>query len=171
MERVKRAVELDTGSIRNSISYMSIDRRLSGILHVILHMAEGGRPVTSDALASHMGANPVQVRRLMGGLRDAGLVRSARGPGGGWELARDLAAVTMRDVFAAIGSPPLFAIGHRSQNPSCLVEQSVNGALGTTLEEAEKFILDRLGAISLADIHAEFHRRAVAAGHALPEEQ
>jgi Rrf2 family protein len=148
---------------------MNADRRLSAILHVVLHMAESRVPVTSEALAAHMRANPVQVRRVMAGLRKAGLVRSARGHGGGWELACELSAVTMRDVFAAIGSPPLFAIGHRSDNPACLVEQAVNSALDGTLSAAEQLILDRLGSVTLADLSADFHRRAVETGQSWPK--
>ena len=143
---------------------MNADSRLSGILHVLLHMAERPEPVTSEALAAYMNANPVQIRRIMSGLREAGYVRSERGPGGGWLLAINLASLTMRDVYGAIGSPGLFAIGHRSDNPACLVEQAVNGALGETLRRAEAQILERLGEISLADLSDDFHRRAVAAG-------
>lgn len=144
---------------------MKNDSRLSGILHVLLHMAERPEPVTSEALAAHMGANPVQVRRIMAGLREAGFVRSGRGHGGGWVLACELDRVTMLDIYRAIGAPGLFAVGHRSDSPACLVEQAVNAALGGTLAAAERQILERLGEITLADLAADFHRRAQAAGH------
>jgi Rrf2 family protein len=147
---------------------MRSDSRLSGILHVLLHMAERPEPVTSEALAAHMGANPVQVRRIMAGLREAGFVHSGKGHGGGWTIGRDLAALTMRDVYAAIGSPTLFAIGNRSENPGCMVEQAVNAALDDTLRQAEAQILDRLAEISLADLSADFRRRAVEAGPRKP---
>lgn len=148
---------------------MKSDNRLSGILHVLLHMAERREPVTSEALAAHMGANPVQVRRTMAGLREAGIVRSGKGHGGGWTIARDLATVTMRDIYAAIGAPGLFAIGHRSDSPSCLVEKAVNAALGDALRQAEDLILKRFGEISLAELSAGFHRHAVEAGHIWPK--
>jgi len=151
---------------------MRYDSRLSSILHVLLHMAERpDRPVTSEALAAHMNANPVQVRRTMAGLREAGFVRSEKGHGGGWTLACDLKAVSMRDIYAALGSPALFAMGNRSENPNCLVEQAVNSALGETLRDAEALVLERLGEISLADLSADFHNRAVDAGHLWPKEK
>lgn len=150
---------------------MKSDNRLSAILHVLLHMAERSEPVTSEALAAHMGANPVQVRRTMAGLREAGIVRSEKGHGGGWAICRDLATVTMRDIYAAIGSPGLFAIGHRSQNPSCFVEKAVNASLGDALRQAERVVLDRFGQISLADLSAGFHRHAVEAGHIWPKDK
>src|SRR3546814_14210830 len=67
---------------------MKRDSRLSGVLHVLLHMAEAGGPLTSASLAKAMQTNPVVVRRILAGLREAGFVRSEKGHGGGWKIAR-----------------------------------------------------------------------------------
>jgi len=138
---------------------MRHDSRLSGVLHVLLHMIEAGEPITSEGLAAMMSTNPVVVRRIMAGLREAGFVRSEKGHGGGWSIACDPAAVTLDDIYAAIGSPPVFALGHRSENPACLVEQAVNASLEAAFEEAEQLLLKRLGAITLATLAADFHAR------------
>jgi Rrf2 family protein len=138
---------------------MRNDTRLSGILHVLLHLAQTERPMTSDTLANYMNTNAVVVRRTMSGLRDAGLVRSEKGHGGGWTLARKLSEITLADVYAALGAPTLFAIGNRNDNPDCLVEKAVNSALGETLREAEAMVAARLANISLADIAADFAGR------------
>jgi Rrf2 family protein len=138
---------------------MRRDSRLSGVLHVLLHMAEHDGPVTSDMLAKAMGTNPVVVRRIMAGLRDGGYVRSEKGHGGGWVLARDLADVTLRDVYEALGCPALFAMGHRTEQPGCLVEQAVNAALDTAFRDAEALLMSRLGDVTLASLSADFHAR------------
>ena len=140
---------------------MRSNSQLSGILHVLLHMAEQGGPVTSEALAMMMQTNPVVIRRIMAGLRDSGYVRSEKGHGGGWTLACDLAAVTLRDIYDSLGRPSLFAIGHRSEHPDCLVEQAVNAALDTSIQAAEALLLSRLDAITLAALSADFHDRLV----------
>jgi DNA-binding IscR family transcriptional regulator len=62
---------------------MRRDSRLSGVLHVLMHMAEEGRPVTSDDMGRAMQTNAVVVRRVMAGLRDAGFVRSEKGTAAG----------------------------------------------------------------------------------------
>lgn len=138
---------------------MSRDTRLSGVLHVLLHMAEHEGPVTSEVLARAMQTNPVVIRRIMAGLREAGLVRSEKGHGGGWTLACDLDAVTLADIYRALGDPPLFAIGHRSDAPDCLVEQAVNAALGRTLAEAEALVLASFATVTLSALSADFHAR------------
>ena len=146
---------------------MKRDSRLSGVLHVLLHMAEVEGPVTSETMAKVMQTNPVVIRRIMAGLRDAGFVRSEKGHGGGWTIARDLAAITLRDVYAALGSPALFAMGNRTDAPGCLVEQAVNAALNGAYADAEALLLERFGSVTLAGLSADFHARIIASGKSI----
>jgi Rrf2 family protein len=144
---------------------MKRDSRLSGLLHVLLHMAGRDEPVTSENLARIMGTNPVVIRRIMAGLRERGYVRSGKGHGGGWTLARDLAEISLRDVYEALGDPALLAIGHRTEAPHCLVEQAVNAALADSFREAEAMLLARLGTITLATLYADFSARLALRAH------
>lgn len=148
--------------IRNIRSYMKRDSRLSSVLHGLLHMADHDGPMTSDVLAQCMSTNPVVVRRTMGLLRNAGLVGSERGHAGGWRITADLEQVTLRDLFAALGEPAIFAMGHRQDNPPCLVEQAVNHALDDAFAEAEALLLDRFATVTLATLAADFKNRYAA---------
>lgn len=126
------------------------------MLHVLLHMARDDQPVTSERIAQMLGTNPAVVRRTMGGLREAGYVRSEKGHGGGWTLDCDLAQVTLLDVYRAVGSERLFAMGFDKVHPDCLVEKVVNDALQDAMEQATAILLKRLGAVSLADLAERF---------------
>ncbi|NMO15741.1 Rrf2 family transcriptional regulator [Pyxidicoccus fallax] len=137
---------------------MRRDSRLSVALHVLLHMEELGPVVTSEAIGRLMEANPVVVRRTMAGLRKAGIMRSEKGHGGGWSLARKLDAVTLADVYEALGTPAVFSIGPRHESPGCLVEQAVNGALGKALGEAEALFMKQLRGLSVADLGKQVQR-------------
>lgn len=141
---------------------MKRDSRLSSVLHALLHMAEHDRPTTSEELATCMRTNPVVVRRTMGLLREAGLVSSARGAGGGWHITANLERVTLRQLHAVLGEPVVFAIGNRHETPDCLVEQAVNAALDDAFQEAEALLLARFAEITLADLAADFRRRHAA---------
>ncbi|WP_372659760.1 Rrf2 family transcriptional regulator [Hydrogenophaga sp.] len=141
---------------------MKQDSRLSGVVHVLLHMAEMDGPATSEALAAAMQTHPVVVRRWLAGLRYAGFVASAKGHRGGWVVSCPLSQVTLGDIHQALGAPALLAVGHRSENPSCLVEQAVNGALDEAYRESERVLLDRLGAVTLADLSQGFHHHRLA---------
>ena len=139
------------------ISYMRRDSRLSSILHLLLHMAHSGRPLTSDELAGFLHTNPVLVRRTLAGLRERGYVGSGKGHGGGWVITADLRQVTLRDIYEAVGAPTVFAMGNRVDAPDCLVEQVVNASLASAFEEAEALLIRRLGEVSLAALSEQFN--------------
>lgn len=143
----------------NNLCYMKRDSRLSDVLHVLLHMARQEGPVTSEVLAKAMRTNPVVLRRTMAGLRNQGLVRSEKGHGGGWTIACDLSAVTMLDIYLALGKPPLFALGNRSDAPDCLVEKAVNANLNQALLDAEQSLMARFGEVALSKLSADLQIR------------
>lgn len=141
---------------------MRRDSRLSGVLHLLLHMAEQGGPVTSETLARSMDTHPVVIRRIMAGLREQGYVQSEKGHGGGWTLACDLSKVTLRDIYEALGSPVLLSMSNRTEAPDCLIEQAVNDALNQACHDAEALLLSRLGEVTLATLGANVHNRRIA---------
>ena len=145
---------------------MRRDSRLSGVLHVVLHMAQREAPSTSEQMAKAMDTNPVVIRRVMAGLREQGYVRSEKGHGGGWTLACDLSKVTLRDIYTALGSPSLLAMGNRTETPGCLVEEAVNAALNKSFQDAESVLLARLGEVTLATLSTDIRRRLSARGRA-----
>lgn len=117
--------------------------------------------MTSEVLAKAMDTNPVVIRRIMSGLRDRGYVRSEKGHGGGWKLACDLSKVSLLDIYDALGSPSLLAVGNRTEAPGCLVEAAVNAALGKSFHEAEAVLLARLGEVTLDVLNADVRGRLV----------
>jgi Rrf2 family protein len=130
---------------------MKSDSRLSVTLHVLLHMAERGKPMTSAELAAHMDTNPVVVRRTFAGLREVGIVSSQKGHGGGWRLARPPAEVTLDQVQRALGER-LVAVATPDESPGCAVEAAVHRALDDAVAEANAALDRRLAAVTLADL-------------------
>ncbi|MGY2896756.1 Rrf2 family transcriptional regulator [Deinococcus sp. UYEF24] len=138
---------------------MNLDSRLSGVLHLLLHLMDSEDAIPSEKLATALNSNPVVVRRTMAGLRDAGLVSSEKGHGGGWRLSCDPEQTTLLDVYRALGSPRLFAMGNRCETPACLIEQAVNVALNDAFQEAETLITAQLGTLTLAALSTDFSER------------
>ncbi len=120
--------------------------------HVLIHMGLHGGTETSEVIARMLNTNPVVVRRTMAGLRNAGYVRSEKGHGGGWTLARGLHELTLLDVHRALGEPPVFAMGPSTDHPDCPVETSVNAAIVAALNDAEALLLARLGGTTLESL-------------------
>lgn len=131
---------------------MNRDTRLSDVLHVMLHLHQVSEPLTSEVLARSLGTNPAVFRRTMASLREAGLVSSSKGHGGGWRLARPLGEITLLAVYEALGRPSLFAIGNRNSHPDCLVETNVNRVMEDTMAAAEALFTERFSEITLDEI-------------------
>jgi DNA-binding IscR family transcriptional regulator len=131
---------------------MRHDTRLSRLLHILIHMERHEGAATSEAIAAMLSTNAVVVRRTMAGLREQGYVRSEKGHGGGWVLARPLQDITLLDIHRALGAPELFSIGLAGDNPNCVVEQAVNASLGEAMRDAEAILLARFGTITLAEL-------------------
>ena len=129
--------------------------RFSVALHVLAHLAHARAPRTSEDLAACVDTNPVVVRRTLAGLRDAGIVTSSRGTGGGWALAREATAITLRDVQTALGERLLCGIdADGRRGAGCRIQQAVAGTLDTFLDDAEALLAARLDAITLASLAA-----------------
>jgi Rrf2 family protein len=134
---------------------MKRSSRLSVALHLLLHMAEHpDDPIVSERLAAWADTNPVVIRRTFAGLREAGIVASTKGHGGGWRLARPTAEISLGDIQAALNERLL---NHTliEDTPGCLVERAVNAALDEARREAERLLHERLSRLSLADLAQE----------------
>jgi Rrf2 family cysteine metabolism transcriptional repressor len=73
-------------------------------LRVMMELAlqYGRGPVLVADLAQAQDLPPKYLHVLLGGLRAAGLVRTLRGPNGGYELARDPGSITALEVVEAL---------------------------------------------------------------------
>lgn len=130
---------------------MKRDGKLSLALHALGHMARAEGPLTSDAIAAHNGTHAVVVRRVLGRLREAGLVASEKGHAGGWRLARAPATVTVADVYRALGERVLAPVALGAP-PGCAIEAALHRAVDRALVEAEATLLDRLAGVSVSDL-------------------
>ncbi|MFU8864284.1 MAG: Rrf2 family transcriptional regulator [Rhodobacterales bacterium] len=148
---------------------MPRDLRMSRMLHVLIHMDRHVDRATSDQIAKMISTNPVVVRRMMAGLRDLGIVTSEKGHGGGWQLARPLQEITLRDVYEAVGAPPLFNIGPQAEPADCLVEKAVDARLELTLRDAEERLLDQFAKTTVEDLAKDFEQRFEALKHGKPQ--
>lgn len=138
---------------------MKRNKRLSVSLHVLLHMAEQPNvAMTSEEMASCVGTNAVVIRRTFAGLRDAQIVSSLKGHGGGWRLAKPLAEISLEEVQRALGERILSAPTPHDESPGCLIEQAVHLALDEAVAEANRILDRRLATITLADIAADVYR-------------
>ncbi len=131
---------------------MKRNSRLSLALHTLGHMAgDPDRRRTSADIAAHAGTNPVVVRRVLGHLRDAGILISEKGHAGGWCLARAPETISLADVYVALDES-LVASDSDAQVPACSVEHALHRRVASVLEEVEQTLIQRLGETSILSI-------------------
>ncbi|PRY39022.1 Rrf2 family transcriptional regulator [Umezawaea tangerina] len=116
-------------------------------VHVLTYLAgdTGEHPVSSEELSTSTNTNPVYIRRVLGPLREAGLVRSRPGVHGGWELAAAAHDITLATVWHLLqgtdpvlglhGPDPACAVGRGVQESLTALDRAVAGAVATELEK------------------------------------
>jgi Rrf2 family protein len=90
---------------------------------VRLALSEGPAPVSARDIVAFTGVPPKFLEQVMHDLRRAGLVRSQRGKGGGYVIARDPAGISFADVIELIDGP-------RAQVPSSVGASGSDGGKG-----------------------------------------
>lgn len=131
---------------------MKKNSRLSLALHTLSHMAgEPTRVRTSTDIADHAKTNPVVVRRVLGRLREAGLLTSEKGHAGGWRLARDPDGITLADVYLALNER-LIDSGDEDRASDCSVEHALHRRVAGVMKDIEQSLIERLGETTISEV-------------------
>jgi Rrf2 family protein len=126
--------------------------RLSLALHTLSHMAAKPDEMrTSADIAAHAGTNPVVVRRVLGRLREAGLLTSEKGHAGGWRLAHPPQQITLADVYLALGER-LVAGDQSDQSHGCSVKHALHKTVSGVLEGIEQSLVQKLGETTISEV-------------------
>ncbi len=134
---------------------MSHNSRFTVAVHTLTLLAQQrDEPLTSEYIAESVSTNPVVIRRILGTLRGAGLVTSQGGNGGGWRLAREGEAITLRDVYRAVEdeSEPLFSMHSREPNPRCPVGRGIQQSLMGRYRAARQVLEEELARSTIGDV-------------------
>jgi Rrf2 family protein len=121
-------------------------------LLTLLSNAPEGMPTSSEEMAWSVGSNPVHVRRVLGRLREAGLVTSRPGVGGGWRLARPPSAITLGDVWRAVRADNAQLLGLHAANPDCEIGREIHGVLGHIDRDASRALEAELDATTIEQV-------------------
>ncbi len=130
---------------------LSTKGRYAVMALVDLASQSDGRPVALADIAERQEISLSYLEQLFAKLRRGGLVRSVRGPGGGYLLARPAEETRISDAILAVDEPiratrckPNSAIGCRSNKSRCLTHD--------LWEELGNQIHIFLSSVTLADV-------------------
>jgi Rrf2 family protein len=156
-----RTVAIPVAICHHDVVARPTNTQFAVAVHVLTYLAGAGRdrPVSSDELAASTNVNPVHVRRVLGPLREAGLVRSRPGAHGGWELCRAPEGVTLAEVWRLVqGDDPV--LGLHGPNPSCPVGRGIQASLAALDRTVAGAVEAELARTTVDDLLTESMRTA-----------
>lgn len=138
---------------------MGANSRLTIAAHALawigLNERTGGEVSTSEQIANSVNTNPVVIRRLLGDLREAGLVEARRGAGAGWRLRRPPESISLAEVYQAVEDGPLFAMHSATPNQKCPVGHGIRDVLAPVYGGVEEAMRAELARTTVADVLRE----------------
>lgn len=131
---------------------MQISSRFTLAIHIFACIDTFGTTykVTSEFLAGSTNVNPVIIRKLLGQLKNAGLIKVARGTGG-TTVAKPLNQITFLDVYRAVECVENGDLFHFHENPStdCPVGRNIHHILDDKLFRVQTAMERELASITL----------------------
>jgi Rrf2 family protein len=132
---------------------VGVSSRSAVAIHALTMLARwDDRSLTSAEIADSLASNPVLVRRILGSLRDAGLVWSTEGRGGGWTLARAPREITLYDAYRAVEAGPVLSRHPHPPSEACEVGRHMQAVLDSEFRAAEHAMEERLGRTTIAHL-------------------
>ncbi|MGG3560050.1 Rrf2 family transcriptional regulator [Neobacillus rhizosphaerae] len=133
---------------------MSISSRFAVGIHILSLIEYNKDGVSSsEFLAGSVNTNPAVIRKLMGMLKNAGLITVRPGVAGA-ELAKDLSEITLLDVYKAVNvvqDKELFSV-HDNPNPSCPVGRNIQNTIVPLFSAAQLALEKTLANVTIEDV-------------------
>jgi Rrf2 family protein len=132
---------------------MAANSRFAMATHIVAALAINEKNHnTSSSLAKSLNTNPVVVRRILGELQRGGLIKTTAGRTGGVILVKKPAAISLYDIYTAIGGNELFAYNPNDPNKACPVSCSMKSVLYPVFEAAGQALSTNLKKVRLSDL-------------------
>jgi Rrf2 family protein len=126
------------------------DYACRALLSLALHADDSG-PTSVRDIAERTGLPQPYLEQILLALKGAGLVRSKRGVGGGYVLARDPEEIRLSEIVSAVEGPiSLGDFGEPHQNGAC--EHEGQCVLTAVWNEAGEYMRKHLASFTLAGI-------------------
>lgn len=134
---------------------MQTNQQFSVSIHLLALLAAfPDQALTSEQLAASVQTHPVVIRRILGQLRQQGLVESRPGANGGWKLSRAAEEIHLCGVYDALSHDALLKM-HPHPNAECPIGAGIRPALEKVFGQAEQALHTALSGFTVADILVE----------------
>ncbi|NRG33036.1 Rrf2 family transcriptional regulator [Niallia circulans] len=133
---------------------MSISSRFSVGIHILTLIEINKTGInSSEFLASSVNTNPAVIRKIIGMLKNAGLVNVRPGIAGA-QLAKELSEISLLDVYKAVNvvaDKELFSV-HDNPSPDCPVGRNIQDAVIPIFSIAQTAMEKALSNVTIEDV-------------------
>lgn len=123
-------------------------------IHALVFLSRHkGATQSSETLADNICTNPARVRKVLSGLKKAGLVSTKEGADGGYALVRSAGEITLRQVADAVEARFVSASWRSGDmDKDCLIASGMAGVMDGLYAELDGLCKARLDGLTVADI-------------------
>ncbi len=133
-----------------------MDSSFNLAVHALVCLSHSGRSLSSEALAENICTNPTRVRRVMVGLKKAGMVETREGLDGGYRLTADPATLTLRQVAEAVNTRFVDCAWHSGDiDRDCAICSGMAGVMDGLYRQLNGQCAAYLSHITVADIETQ----------------
>jgi len=141
---------------------VQIGTKFSIAIHILLSVEvfKDKHKITSDFLAASANTNPVMIRKIMGLVREAGLIEVAKGTGG-ITLLKTPKEITLKDIYLAVNPIEdwkLFNI-HKNSAAGCPVGGNILNLLDPYFTKAQNAMENNLSNSTLQNLLNDLKNR------------
>jgi len=140
-------------------SILNISEAYSLALHAMAMIASNGKtaPLTAHGISSRLGVSEAHLSKVMQRLTKAGILKSSRGPGGGFSLDRPAREITLLDIYESVEGPLKLddcLIGtHICGGKSCVFDDLIDKVNGQFKDYLEQTTVERIKDVLGSDGH------------------
>ena len=130
-----------------------MDSSFNLAVHTLVCLSHSGRSLSSEVLAENICTNPTRVRRVMMGLKKAGLVETREGLDGGYRFCADPATLSLLQVAEAVNARFVDCAWHSGDiDRDCAICSGMAGVMDALYRQMNKQCAAYLSRITITDI-------------------
>ena len=129
-------------------------------VHALVCLSHSGQSLSSEVLAENICTNPTRVRRVMAGLKKAGMVETREGLDGGYRLCAEPEVLSLRQIAEAVEAHFVDCAWRSGDiDRDCAICSGMAGVMDELYRQMSRQCAAYLAHITVADIEKQLFEK------------
>ena len=131
---------------------MKYSVRLSDAIHILSYIEIfQGTDLSSETIAKSVNTNPVTVRKIMGELKKAHLIKTQNGKAEP-KLTKSASDISLFEIYKSVDKEGALFHADKNTEPNCLIGSKIQTVLEDTYDDLQQIVEQKMKDIFLSDI-------------------